>query len=131
MELSKLRPAARTLELADGQTIGLTLNFQRLYQLRQSDKTAYDRLFRVISRDGRRGESGDVLFDSVDVLYAAHCCHCLGTETERMDYEEFLSLLPEDIVEISTLAGELISPKKRTASAGPAAAGAGAVQSGA
>lgn len=131
MDLRQMRPAARTLELADGQTIGLTLNFQRLYQLRAGNEPVYRRLFRVLNRDAKRGDSGDLLFDSVDVLYAAHCCYCIGTEEEPLDYEEFLTALPENIAAVLELAGEMIRPKKQTASAAPAGTGAGAAAGGA
>ena len=115
MDVKQIKPISTELLLEDGSTIGLTLNFGLLYRLKSVNKAAYGGFFRAFG--GAKGREADPLFDSIDVLYAAYCCHCLRENVEPMGYEDFLSLLPQDMGQVMTLASTLISPKKAAASA--------------
>lgn len=121
MDLKQIKPTSTQLLLEDGSTIGLTLNFGLLYRLKQENKAAYGGFFRAYG-GGAKGREADPLFDSIDVLYAAYCCHCLREDAEAMGYEDFLCLLPQDMEQVMKLASALISPKKAAASAEPAGA---------
>lgn len=98
------------LELLDGSKINLTLNFMRLLKVKNYNKKIYEEYMHAL-----KNQDFDVIFDSMKVIYVAYLCansDKLGSE-ELMSEEEFMEAVPMDIEIISTLASELIKPKKK------------------
>lgn len=96
----------QTLELINGNTIKLTLNLKRLLIL----KTNHRDLYREVSGIIMKGS--DDMLDMVKILYASYLC-ALETGVEEMSYDTFLDVVPQDFGTISSIAGDLISPKKK------------------
>lgn len=95
-----------TLELNNGQTIKLTLNLKRLLLLKNNNRTLYVDANRIITK------GADDIFDMVKILYTGYLCALEGG-VEPMSYEIFMDEIPQSIGEISSLAANLITAKKK------------------
>ena len=98
------------MELADGQEVELTLNFARLLKVKNAKKKLYKEFMDVL-----KNKDFDIIFDSIKVLYVAYLCantDKLKTK-EVLSEDEFLELVPMDMVLINNLVAELIQPKKK------------------
>lgn len=105
-----LKPNSIPLELRNGETVQLTINFPALYRLRSTNKGFYARFNKIIT-------SGVTdLLDNATVIYGAYLCGN-SDDGNKMTETEFMELLPADMGECGELAGLLIAPKKMMASA--------------
>ena len=101
-------------ELEDGTTVKLTLQFYRLYMLKNTNKKAvYDR-YNKINAEGFKEE-----LDMVDVLYTAYLCANVKEIDTGMTREEFLMNMPVDREYIGDTYNMLVNPKKNKASEKP------------
>ncbi len=94
-------------DLVDGRKIKLTLNLKRLLLLKGKHRDTYNEVNRIITK------GADDIFDMVKVIYTAYLCALDTTIEEPMSYDTFLDVIPQDIGELTTVVGELISPKKK------------------
>lgn len=96
-----------TLELKNGETVKLTLNFARMLWLRSN---GYDKevnmAMRVIN-----GENIDFLEIPI-YFYAAYLCALKSNETPAYTQEEFLELCPWDMEKIAQVFARLTTEKK-------------------
>lgn len=99
------------LKLQNDTVVKLTLNFARLYKVKNLKKDLYERFMQ--SLNGKKDY--DPIFSSLTVLYVAYLCansDKLGDEG-LMSEEEFMEVAPQNFKEINEAAAELISPKKK------------------
>ena len=96
-----------TLDLKDGNTVKLTLNFARMLWLRAH---GYDKevnmAMRVIN-----GENIDFLEMPI-YFYAAYLCALKSDETPAYTQEEFIELCPWDMERIAEVFASLTTEKK-------------------
>ena len=95
------------LELENGTTVKLTLNFARLLKLKSDNPGLYDRFMKVL-----QSKNFDIVFDSLTVLYTGYLCANI-TEESVLSEEEFIELVPFDLELINVAAGNLIQSKKK------------------
>ena len=95
------------LELIDGQTIKMTLNFARLLKIKNDQPIIYDRFMKVLSN-----KEFDIISDSLTVLYVGYLCANIGNESILAE-DDFTELIPFDLELINTKAGQLIQGKKK------------------
>lgn len=95
------------LELVDGQTIKMTLNFARLLKVKNDQPQIYDRFMKVL-----QNKDFDIISDSLAVLYVGYLCANVGNESV-MTEDEFVELMPFDLELINVKAGQLIQGKKK------------------
>lgn len=96
-------------ELTNGETVGLTLTWGLLAQLRRKDKHAYTEYSRMVT-----GASQDDVLGMVYILYAAYLCGLIdetGSLDGAMTEGEFLEVCPNDYSLVARTATELIAPK--------------------
>lgn len=94
------------LELNDGRTVKLTLNLKRLLILKSNHIDLYRDTNKIITK------GADDVFDMVKILYAAYLCG-LESGEEEISYDTFMDLIPQGIGDISSMAADLIQPKKK------------------
>ena len=102
-----MRSTVQELELMDGTTIKMTLNFARLLNLKNNNAGLYDRFMKVL-----QNKNFDIVFDSLTVLYTGYLCANI-TEESVLSEEEFIELVPFDLELINVAAGKLIQSKKK------------------
>lgn len=95
-----------SLELQNGETVNLTLNFAALYKLRAKDKKLYERYNSIITA----GEIKDEI-DNIEILYVAYVC--ANINDEYMSFEEFIEFIPYDREEISDVLLALLTPQAK------------------
>lgn len=98
------------LELNNGDTVSLTLNFGRLYKLRMKNRDLYER-YNNTQRKGKKE------FDELDltvIIYTAYVCANIDSEN-LFTYEEFLELMPCDRKILGACITALIAPSKKKA----------------
>lgn len=95
------------LELIDGQTIKMTLNFARLLKVKNDQPQIYDRFMKVL-----QNKDFDIISDSLAVLYVGYLCANVSNESV-MTEDEFVELMPFDLELINVKAGQLIQGKKK------------------
>lgn len=101
-------------EMADGTKVKMTLQFYRLYMLKNANrKKDYDR-YNDINVNGLKEE-----LDLADVLYTAYLCANVKELDSCMSKEEFLINMPEDRGYLIEKYQELVNPKKKQGSAMP------------
>lgn len=95
--------------LADGTVVKMTLQFYRLYMLKNTDKQREYKRYNEINSNGLKEE-----LDIVDVLYTAYLCANVKELDRCMTQKEFLMNMPIDREYISEKYMELTtSPKKQ------------------
>ena len=90
-------------ELEDGTIVPMTLTFYAIYQLKNKNKSLYDRYNKVMTK-GAQDE-----FDMIIVLYAAYCC----ANDEPMAEEDFMIALGSDRKAVAEAIQKLTQPKKQ------------------
>lgn len=96
-------------EFYDGTTTTLTLTFYALYQLKNKNKSLYERYLRTVNSMNK--ESVDEL-EMITMLYTAYICSHLNDE-EIMTEEEFMIKCGFDRVAIGKAVQALTQAKKR------------------
>lgn len=94
------------LELTDGTTIDLTLNFAKLYKLKSSNQVQYERYNKIMMSGAK-----DV-FDQIDIVYTAYLC-ALEEGQKPITYMKLLEVIPGQ-EQINVAVNSLIRPKKKT-----------------
>ena len=99
-------------ELEDGtfeyETVNLTLSFSKLNVLRSRNNELYTRYCKVLY-----GKSEDIL-DMVTMIYVAYWCANLTLPKDKLYSEdEFIELVPFDLIEIKRVYNSLVQPKKK------------------
>ena len=95
--------------LADGTTAKLTLNFYFLYQLRNKNKSLYDRYNRILNNQSKKDYVYDEI-DNMEILYTAYCCANMENEN-MLSEEEFFMLCGSDRKAVGTAIKALLAPK--------------------
>lgn len=97
------------LELQTGEVIKLTLNFARLLQLKNKNKTMYEKYNQILSKG-----PADVIEDTITVIYVAYLCAYIEKDNEElMTFNQFAEAIPQSFSDINSVCDELISPKKK------------------
>ena len=96
----------QTIELVNGETVGLTLTFARLYRLRACNPQIYEKYNRIMM-DGAKDT-----FDFLRIIYTAYICSNLEKIDDCMSFEDFIELAPFDMNKLMTLSKSIISSKK-------------------
>lgn len=96
-------------ELKNGKKVNMTLQFYRLYQLKNSKqrKSDYDR-YNEINVKGAKEE-----LDLVDMLYVAYLCANVENLDDCMDKREFLMNFPDNRKYVTDIYDSLAYPKKK------------------
>lgn len=102
--MAEITSKVETLELLNGKTVELTLNFSRLLWLRNNGYTAEV----AAAMAAINGKTIDML-DMPYLFYAAYLC---ATQEPEYNQQEFIKLIPFDLEETSMLFASLISKKK-------------------
>ena len=95
--------------MADGSTVGMTLNFYFLYQLRSKNKSLYERYNRILVEQTKKDYVYDEI-DNMEILYTAYCCANLEDEN-LLTEEDFLMLCGSDRNEVGKAIQALLAPK--------------------
>lgn len=104
-----LKSSTETLELINGKTVNLTLNFKKLLNVKNKKKDLYKRYNKAII------EGMTDTFDVITILYTAYLC-CLDDIDTAMTEETFMEMVPPYVGELNKIARNLVSPKKQEAS---------------
>ena len=102
-----MKNSYQELELENGTTVKLTLNFARLLQIKNEQPKVYERFMKVL-----QNKNFDIVFDSLTVLYTGYLCANMNNESVLSE-EEFVELIPFDLEVINVTAGALIQSKKK------------------
>ena len=94
-------------ELADGETVQMTLRYYNLYQLKSKNKQAYLKYNKIMIK-GPEEE-----LENVTILYTAYLCANLDNIDMCMTEMEFLQRMPEDREYIGGILMSLINSKKK------------------
>lgn len=95
------------LELLDGETVSLTLNFKMLLYLRAN---GYDNEV-AMAMKAINGEKVDWL-EMPALFYAAYLCALPAGEKPAYTSDEFIGLIPFDVGEVGKVFTSLITQKK-------------------
>lgn len=95
--------------LADGTTVPLTLNFYFLYQLRNKNKSLYERYHQILARQSKKDYAYDEI-DNLELLYTAYCCANLENKN-LLSEEEFFLLCGSDRKAVGNAIKALLAPK--------------------
>ena len=95
------------LELEDGSKVQLTLNFSRLLQLKNKNKTIYDKYNKILCNGAK-----DAIEDTLTVIYVAYLCANIDQE-EVLSFNRFAEIIPQNFGEMNNICQELITPKKK------------------
>lgn len=95
------------LELENGETVKLTLNFARLLKIKNDQPKLYDKFMKVL-----QNKEFDIVFDSLTVLYTGYLCANINNES-ILSEDEFYENIPFDLEVINVVAGQLVQGKKK------------------
>lgn len=90
----------------DGSVLKMTLNFKRLYLLRNKDKKAYDVYIQTTNKQNINE------MEIAEILYVAYLCANIKEYDSCMSFEDFLEKLPEDREVIMEMWLRMYSKKK-------------------
>lgn len=93
-------------ELLNDEVVTLTLTFGKLNLLKSVNNTLYSKYNNIVY-----GKSEDML-DMVTIVYVAYWCANFGKDKLYKE-EEFIELVPFDMVEIKRIFNQLTQPKKK------------------
>lgn len=93
-------------EFYDGTTVKLTLTFYAIYQLKNKNKSLYDRYSRIMTK----GPADEL--EMITVLYAAYVC-ANSDDENILTEEEFLMQCGSDRMAVKKAIEELVQPKKQ------------------
>lgn len=96
-------------QLADGTTAKLTLNFYFLYQLRNKNKSLYERYNKILNEQAKKDYVYDEI-DNMEILYTAYCCANMDNES-ALSEEDFLMLCGSDRKAVGKAIKALLAPK--------------------
>lgn len=96
-------------QLADGSTAKLTLNFYYLYQLRNKNKSLYNRYNKILNEQSKKDYVYDEI-DNMEILYTAYCCANMDNEN-ALSEEDFFLLCGSDRKAVGTAIKALLAPK--------------------
>ncbi len=99
------KSGTEVLELVNGDTVELTLNFKKLLNVRNKKKDLYKRYNKIIM------EGMTDAFDVITILYTAYLCG-LDNIDEGMTEEMFMESVPQYVYELNEVAEKLVKPKK-------------------
>ncbi len=111
-----IKSKTELLELENGTSVKLTLNFSRLMYIRSSRKDIYKR-YNDIMMDGPKD-----IFDNITILYTAYLCALEDGEKELTE-KEFIENLPPYQQLINQIVMDLTRPKKKADSEKPSVKG--------
>lgn len=94
-------------ELNNEETVKLTLTFGKLNMLKSANNSLYQKYSKFLMT----GTSDDIL-DIVTMIYVAYWCANFGKE-KFYTLEEFIDLVPFDMVELERVNNALMRPKKK------------------
>ena len=107
MDMKKMKNAEYDFPLADGTTVKTTITFYYLYQLRNKNKSLYERYNKILQNT--KSESFDLL-DMVTIVYVGYVCAHISDEN-ILSEEEFFKLCGSNIEPIAKAVTALIRPK--------------------
>lgn len=93
-------------QLNNDEKVNLTLTFGKLNVLRSVNNELYTRYNEIIY-----GKREDIM-DMVTIIYVAYWCANFGNETYHKE-DEFIDLVPFDMLEIQRAYNSLMRPKKK------------------
>ncbi len=96
----------QTVKLSNGQDIKLTLNLKRLLLLKSKKRDLYLEANKIVTKGPEDIE------DMAKIVYVAYLC-ALETGVQEIPYATFIELVPQELGEITSLAADLVSPKKK------------------
>lgn len=105
-----IRPATTTVVMADGREETLCLSFAALWQLKTKRPNEYKTVNRILVK------GTEDIMDYLSLLYAAYLCANLERIEGCEGFLDFSARAPE-FNAVMLAVNELISPKKRAASA--------------
>jgi hypothetical protein len=94
-----------TLELNNGESIKLTLNFARLLKIKNDNKEKYEKYNNVILNGTKD------IFDMIDVIYIAYLCANIDKNVKS--YDEFIELVPPSTTLLAEKVNVLTNSKKK------------------
>lgn len=95
-------------ELADGTTVKMTLAFYKLLQLKNKNKSLYERYNKAMVKQAK-GEYDEL--DNITLLYAAYVCENLE-QSDLLSEEDFFMLCGSDREQVGKALQQLTNPKK-------------------
>lgn len=107
MDFKKMKNTEYDFPLADGTTVKTTITFYYLYQLKNKNKSLYERYNKILQNT--QGDNFDLL-DMATIVYVGYVCAHLHEETILTE-EEFFMLCGSDITAIAKAVTALIRPK--------------------
>lgn len=113
-----LRPTFYDFELNDGRIVQVTRNFAGLYKLRAYNPELYKLTQRFNQK--KSDQADDV--EMAEVIYGAYVTAMVidNKQTDMLTLEEFLELMPADMVAVGNIIEKLFGTKgKKTASPMP------------
>ncbi len=105
--MSEIKNTFYNLQLLDGRTVKLTLNYARLYALRSKNKAAYDKYVKT------KNSLDDKNIDEFDLVYIIYTAYLCANPDASESFEEFLEVVPNDDFIIGQLLVNLIAPSKK------------------
>lgn len=106
--MAEINSKIEKLELLDGATVELTLNFKKLLWLRAN---GFEKEVKA-AMDAINGQTLDIL-EMPYLFYAAYLC---ATNEPAYTQDEFISVVPFDMEEVVVTYSNLVSKKKVTVS---------------
>lgn len=95
------------IELADGRTVNMSMNYARLMKLSNNNKTLYDRYNKITHQPGGMND-----LDIAEVLYIAYVCGNIDKdEHELIEFDEFIELLPPNREELFDIYNNKLQPR--------------------
>lgn len=94
------------MKMNDGSVLNMTLNFKRLYLLKDKNKKAYNEYIQSTNKQNINE------MEIAKILYTAYLCANLEEYDSCMSLEDFLEKLPEDRDVIMEIWLRLYSKKK-------------------
>lgn len=105
--MAEINSRIETLELINGETVNLTLNFKRLLWLRGN---GYEKAVNEAMQMLKDGKDFDI-FKLPVFIWVAYLC---ANEKPAYEEDEFIGLLPWDLEELAQIIAALNAKKKGT-----------------
>ena len=106
--MSEIRNTYQEFQLENDEKVNLTLTFGKLNVLKSVNNELYSRYNNILY-----GKSEDIM-DMVTIVYVAYWCANFSLGGDKLySEEEFIELVPFDMVEIKRVYTSLIQPKKK------------------
>ena len=105
--MAEIKSYITKLELNDGETVELTMNFARLFVLKSQNKADVETALAMFSENVRNNFN---VLDFATFMWVAYLC--ANTEP-KYDRDEFMAALPFDLKLLSETFANIVSPKKK------------------